>query len=229
MTEKQKVVVFASGSKGGGGSGFEKLFNFSTCSGSHFEIAAVVSNHEYGGVRARADRLGVPFMHFSAPWNADRYRAILASYGAKWVLLSGWLKFVVGLDPAHTINIHPALLSYRRGRFGGPDLYGHLVHEAVARSLRRSKKLRDDPHSGFTMHFVIDGKGDKKKAYDRGPVFAEVCVPLKPKATADEIGKAVNRAEHMWQPLLTDMVISGWIRLEKGKVIVPIGFEILSK
>lgn len=58
--------------------------------------------------------------------------------------------------------------------------------------------------SGFTMHFVTD-------EYDCGPVFAEVPVPLRRGMTADEIGKAVNAAEHAWQAKLTDMIVRGEI------------------
>lgn len=226
MTEKERVIVFASGSKEGGGSGFEKLFNFSVCSGSHFEIAAVVSDIEYGGVRKRADRLGVPFVYMPAPRTAEAYQAILAQYHAKWALLSGWLKRVLGLDPAHTINIHPALLSFDHGRFGGPGKYGHHVHEAVAQALAAGDIVQQEyvngvpqyfAYSGFTMHFVSE-------EYDRGAVFAEVTVRIRLDMNADQIGAAVNRAEHMWQPLFTDMVISGAIRLVNGTVIFPAGY-----
>ncbi len=45
--------------------------------------------------------------------------------------------------------------------------------------------------------------------YDRGPVFAEIHVPLERGMTAYEIGKAVNAAEHVWQAKLTNAVIHG--------------------
>lgn len=63
--KKPKLLVFASGSAEGGGSGFENLVNQANNWVLDTSIVAVVSNYEQGGVRQRADKLGVPFVHFS--------------------------------------------------------------------------------------------------------------------------------------------------------------------
>lgn len=217
---KKRIVVFASGTKSDGGTGFEKLHAYGCCTGSRYEVAAVVSHHERGGVFGRAIRLEVPFEHMSPPYDAASYRAILAKYDAEWAILSGWYKFVVGLDPARTVSIHPALLSFQNGRFGGVGMYRSRVHEAVAAALAAGE-LGPNPKSGFTMHFVTDGGGDKAKAYDKGPVIGEVSIPLVSGMTPKEISSAVRKAEHMWQPMKTDMVVGGLIRLEGDKVITP--------
>ncbi|MDP2650053.1 MAG: formyltransferase family protein, partial [bacterium] len=117
-----------------------------------------------------------------------------------WVALSGWLKKVEGLDPARTFNIHPALLSQFNGRFGGSGMHGHHVHEAVKQALDAGEVTE----SGVTMHFVTD-------EYDRGPIFFEYKVPLQKGMPAEEIGEAVNKAEHEYQPKITNMVIHGEI------------------
>ena len=166
-------------------------------------ITAVVSNHEHGGVRQRAERLGIRFIHFPPPWDAERYARIVERVGADWAALSGWLKRVFGLNPARTFNIHPALLSQFDGRFGGEGMYGHHVHEAVAEAHARGEITE----SGVTMHFVTD-------EYDRGPAFFEFRVPLRRGMTADEIAKAVNTAEHHMQPLITDLVVNKKIGLD---------------
>ena len=62
----KKIVIFASGTKDGGGSGFENMVNAIRSSILNAEILAVVSNHKNGGVRERADRLGIHFVHFPA-------------------------------------------------------------------------------------------------------------------------------------------------------------------
>lgn len=49
--KKKKIIVFASGTKDGGGSGFENLVNATKKGILNAEIIAVVSNHENGGVR----------------------------------------------------------------------------------------------------------------------------------------------------------------------------------
>src|SRR5262249_26690640 len=116
---RPKIIVFASGTKDGGGSGFENLVNAIKMEELDADIVAVVSNHENGGVRTRAARLGIPFIYFGEPFDAKHYRDVVGQTGAEWVTLSGWAKLVKGLSPARTINIHPALLSQLGGRFGG--------------------------------------------------------------------------------------------------------------
>lgn len=212
---KPKLIIFASGSKEGGGSGFENLVKARDRAVLDADIVAVVSNHENGGVRARAEKLGVSFVHFPKPWDAESYQRIVHDVGAEWVALSGWLKLVVGLNPRRTFNIHPALLSQLGGRFGGPGMYGHHVHEAVKAAL----DAREVTESGFTMHFVTED------GYDRGPVFAEVRTGnFPPWMTADDIGARVNVLEHRFQPLITNMVVHGeitWDGKNPQSLVVP--------
>lgn len=216
---KPKLIVFASGSKDGGGSGFEKLVEATKSGVLDAEIVAVVSNHAEGGVYELAKRLGVPFVHFSKPWDAENYKRIVKESGANWIALSGWVKLVVGLDPKKTINIHPASLSLLNGRFGGDGMYGRYVHEAVKEALNNGEVTE----SGVIMHFVTD-------EYDRGPAFFEIRVPLKKGMSADEIGTLVNKAEHEWQPKITNMVVKAqisWDGKNPETLKVPDGYEFL--
>jgi phosphoribosylglycinamide formyltransferase-1 len=221
--QQPRLIIFASGTKDGGGSGFENLVEATRLrqgSGKASEkptldadIVAVVSNHEHGGVRACAERLGIPFVYFPGPYDAEHYQAILADTGAEWVALSGWLRHVAGTDPRKTFNIHPALLSFDNGRFGGKGMYGHAVHEAVKKALDAGEITE----SGFTMHFVTE-------EHDRGPAFFEHHVPLEKGMSTDDIAKAVNQAEHEWQPKLTNAVVQGEIRWDgkdPNSLIVP--------
>ena len=225
---RPRIIVFASGVKDGG-SGFENLV-MATRSGSpasfrvnelDAEIVAVVSNHEHGSIRKRADRLGIPFIYFNPSEHTNipkyvsmSYREIVEKSGAEWVVLSGWLKQVHGLDPARTFNIHPALLSQLGGRFGGHGMFGNKVHEAVAAALERG----EINESGFTMHFVTE-------EMDRGPAFFECKVPLRKGMTAEEIETVVKAAEHEWQPKITNMVVHGEIRWDgknPASLVVPV-------
>lgn len=213
---KPKLIVFASGTKDSGGSGFENLAKSSELDA---EVVAVVSNHEHGGVRERAERLGIPFIYFPGPYDAAGYSGILQKTAIRpeWMALSGWLRMVKGLDPAKTFNIHPALLSLLDGRFGGHGMYGHRIHEAVKEALDAGEITE----SGFTMHFVTD-------ELDRGPAFFEHSVRLEKGMTAEEIAQAVNKAEHEWQPKITNAVVHGKIRWD-GKdptsLVVPTEFK----
>lgn len=189
--------MFASGTKEGGGSGFENLV---TSKELDAEIVAVVSNYEHGGVRERADRLGVPFVYFPGPFDAEGYQRIVRESGAEWIALSGWFKLVRGLDAAKTFNIHPALLSQFNGRFGGKAMFGHTLHESVIDAFKKGEITE----GGCTMHFVTD-------EYDRGPAFFEYRIPLMENMTSDELAKAINIEEHRWQPKITNMIVHGEI------------------
>jgi folate-dependent phosphoribosylglycinamide formyltransferase PurN len=194
MGETKKIIIFASGTKDGGGSGFENLVNASQNGILDADILAVVSNHENGGVREKADRLGIKFIHFAEPRTAERYKEITKD--ADLICLSGWLKLVTGLDSQKTINIHPGPLP----RFGGAGMYGHHVHEAVMEAYKNGEVT----HSAVSMHFVTE-------KYDEGPLFFSQSVPIIPDDTADTLAKHVNEAEHKWQPVITQKVLSGEI------------------
>lgn len=202
----KKIIVFASGTKDGGGSGFENLVSASRNGILNAEILTVVSNHEHGGVREKADRLLIPFIYFPAKKltegetsgpehnTAENYRKLTKD--ADLVCLSGWLKLVTGLDPQKTINIHPGPLP----RFGGAGMYGHYVHEAVMEAYKKGEVKE----SAVSMHFVTD-------QYDRGPLFFSQSVPIEPNDTAETLAKRVNEAEHKWQPIITEKVLTGEI------------------
>ncbi|MCR4281221.1 MAG: hypothetical protein NUV88_02740 [Candidatus Kaiserbacteria bacterium] len=232
---RPRVIVFASGTKAGGGSGFENLVQASGAGVLDADIAAVVSNHEHGGVRERANRLGIPFFHFNPPnyllirankqvvgsGDLQVYTEIVHKSGAEWIALSGWLKQVDGLDPKRTFNIHPALLSQLGGRFGGKGMYGKHLYEAIKVALEAGEITE----SGFTMHFVTE-------EMDRGPAFFEFRVPLQKGMTAEKIAKAVNEAEREWQPKITNMVVRGeisWDGKNPASLIVPGGYTYLPR
>ena len=197
---KPKLIIFSSGSKTGGGSGFENLVKARDTGILDAEIVAVVSNNAEGGVREKADRLGVPFVLFTGPFEEDGYKKILIDTGAEWVALSGWLKLVKGLDPAKTFNIHPGPLP----RFGGKGMYGHHVHEAVMEAYKNPDKEQRVTHSAVTMHFVTP-------IYDEGPIFFQYPIEILPDDNAESLGRRVNEAEHLWQPKITNMVVHGEI------------------
>src|SRR4051812_22395405 len=94
-----KLLIFASGSAEGGGSGFQNLVERSREGVLNAEIVGVVSNHERGGVYIKAKALNIPFLFFPQPYTAEKYQEIVKNFKADYVALSGWLKKVEGLDP----------------------------------------------------------------------------------------------------------------------------------
>ncbi len=193
---KEKILVFASGTKDSGGSGFYNLVKKSRESDLPFEVVAVVSNHSEGGVRKKADELGVPFVHFEKPYTSERYQEIVSKWNPNVIALSGWLKLVTGLPGDKTINIHPGPLP----KFGGAGMYGHFVHEAVIEAFKKGEVT----HSAITMHFVTE-------KYDEGPVFFTCAVPIYENDTAVDLATRALEAEHKWQPIITAKVATGEI------------------
>ena len=191
---KPKIIIFSSGTKTGGGSGFENMVNAIRSGILNADITAVVSNHENGGVREKADRLGIKFIYFPAPWSKENYQELTRDVDL--VCLSGWLKLVTGLDPKKTINIHPGPLP----KFGGAGMYGHFVHEAVMEAFKKGEVT----HSAVSMHFVTE-------KYDEGPLFFSQPVEIFPDDTPETLAKRVNEAEHKWQPIVTEKVLTGEI------------------
>ncbi len=201
-----RILVFASGSAEGGGSGFEELVEFSRTEPAVLkaEIVGAVSNHARGGVYERAKRLGVKFIHWPGPFAAEDYRNLVEKlFRADYVMLSGWLKPVRGLDPARTINIHPGPLP----EFGGPGMYGHHVHEAVVRAYQEGWLKQ----SAVTMHFVTE-------EYDRGPIILRLPVSIRENDTPETLAARVNEKERAWQAYVLNLVAHGLIYLREGRV-----------
>jgi phosphoribosylglycinamide formyltransferase-1 len=200
------ILVFASGTKTGGGSGFETMVRASRSSPPILDarVCGVITNHLEGGVWHKAKALGIPCEYWGGPYLAGGYQNFVKHFQADYVMLSGWLKLVTGLDPARTINIHPGPLP----RFGGPNLYGHHVHEAVMAAYRRGEIT----HSAVTMHFVDE-------VYDRGPTFFALPILIEPGDTPETLAAKVNRAEHDWQPRVLNYVVQGQVRLVGQEVV----------
>ena len=201
-----RVLVFASGDETGGGSGFQELVEFSQTNPPVLDaqIIGVISNHQNGGVRRRADALHIPFEYWSGPFDAKGYRTFVEKYRADFVMCSGWLKFVRGLDPAKTVNIHPGPLP----RFGGSKMYGHYVHEAIMAAYHRGEITQ----SAVTMHFVDE------TAYDHGPIIFQMPVLIRPDDDAGTLAGRVNEKERAWQSHILNLVVHRHIYLSNGQV-----------
>jgi len=201
-----RILVFASGDEKGGGSGFQELVEFSHTNPPvlNAQIIGVISNHQHGGVHKKADVLHIPFEYWSGPFDAKGYRTFVEKYQADFVMCSGWLKFLRGLDPAKTVNIHPGPLP----RFGGSGMYGHYVHEAVMAAYHQGEITQ----SAVTMHFVDD------VAYDNGPIIFQMPVLIRPDDDAETLAKRVNEKERAWQSYILNLVVHRHIYLSHGQV-----------
>ena len=205
----KSILIFASGTADGGGSGFQTLVENTKTGILNAKIVGVVSNHKNGGVYKKAQLLDIPFIYFSGPFAAENYHTIIQNSACDFVVLSGWLKLMCGINPATTINIHPGLLP----RFGGVGMYGIYVHEAVLDAYHHGEIT----HSAVTMHFVTE-------KYDKGPIFFQYPVPIRQDDTADTLKERVGEIEHSWQPFITNFVVKGdisWDGKDPSTLRVP--------
>ncbi len=201
---KPRILVFASGSKNGGGSGFREMVENSRTVPAVLDadIVAVVSNHEYGGVRKIAKKLGITFIHWQQHFCNACYLELFKAFEADYAMLSGWLKLAQGLDPAKTVNIHPGPLP----AYGGPGMYGHFVHEAVIKDFKAGKITQ----SAVTMHFVDE-------EYGRGPIIHQAPVLIRDD-TSKTIAERVNEVERVIQSRVLNRVVNDDIFYHDGKV-----------
>lgn len=211
----KNVLVFASGSATGGGSGAARLVEESRSRNLGFEVVGFVTHYADGGVANHARRLGIPCYIVTLPMLIVHYENLVRSSRADLVCLSGWLKPVTGLPTDKVINIHPGSFPITAG------LHGHHVHERMIRA--RDEDGISVTH--VTMHFVTPfvKKSDGSNNYDTGPVFASVPVEILPNDTAETLGARVNKMEHCVQPIYTALVAQGRIALRGDKVFMEDG------
>ncbi|MBI4086375.1 hypothetical protein HY416_00115 [Candidatus Kaiserbacteria bacterium] len=212
---RPRAVVFASGRKRGGGSGFKKLVEASREDILEADIVAVVSQHQNGGVHERAVLLNIPFILFPRGSHQlpDPYNQIARACHADFCFLSGWTLYVYGIDPRKWINIHPARLPIH----GGQGWHGIAVHERVLAAFRSG----DVRTTAVSMHFVTP-------KYDDGEaVFFEQEVEIKEDDDPHTLAARVNEVEHRFQARVSDLVVRGevgWDGADPRSIRTPAGY-----
>ena len=93
------------------------------------------------------------------------------------------------------LNIHPALLP----KFGGQGMYGERVHAAVLAA--------GESVSGVSVHLVDE-------EYDRGPVIAQIEVPVLPGDTPETLAARILEQEHALYPQTIQRIASGELKLD---------------
>jgi phosphoribosylglycinamide formyltransferase-1 len=204
MTKKPRVLVLASGTTTGGGSGFQEMVEYTQTDPPilNAEIVGVASNHSSGGVFTKAKALGIEFTHCPRPVTAEDYQALVEYFTPDLVMCSGWLLPVSGLDLT-VINIHPGLLP----KFGGKGMWGHHVHEAVMAAYHRGEITQ----TGVAMHFVTDYKKQQESGvedpYDKGPVICQFPVKIRPDDTPESLAEHVNEVERFVQSRVLNLIV----------------------
>jgi phosphoribosylglycinamide formyltransferase-1 len=196
--------VFASGK----GSNFSAILRAIDEGRLDAEVRVLVSNQPGAGALETARGRGIAAETVSSADFATRdefvrrLSSVLGESGSDFVALAGYLKRVppevVARFPGRMLNIHPALLP----AFGGKGMYGLHVHEAV---LAAGCKV-----SGATVHLVDE-------QYDRGPIVAQRCVPVRDGDTAETLAARVLGVEHALYPETLQWFAAGRVRVEGGR------------
>ena len=195
--KRLKIGVLASG----GGTNLQSIIDRSNDGTLHGDVVVVISNNS--GVKAldRARTHGIDALHISSvtegsPEDVDRrITGEMLKRDVDLVVLAGYMKKI---GPAlietyvnRIINIHPALLP----KFGGKDMYGIRVHEAVVAA--------GEKESGATVH-VVDGR------YDHGKILVQVKVPVFRDDTPETLQKRVLEQEHKVLPATINTLAEEW-------------------
>ena len=152
-------------------------------------VSVVISNNSSSMAIERANREDIPNYHVSAathPQPEQEDGAILAAlekHKVNLVILAGYMKLlgprILSRYRNRILNSHPALLP----KFGGQNLYGNLVHEAV---LAAKEKV-----TGVTIHLADE-------LYDHGQIVAQCRVPVVEGDTVDTLMDRVQRRERLF-------------------------------
>lgn len=196
----QTLAVLASG----GGTNFQAILDAIDEDRLDSEVVLVASNKEDAGALERGRKVGI-----RAEWVPpgddynDRLHTLLEEVDPDLIVLAGYLKLIdaktVQQWRNRMLNIHPALLP----SFGGKGMYGIHVHEAV---LERGIKV-----TGVTVHIVDE-------EYDRGPIVAQLVVPILDDDTPEILQARVLRREHELYPRVLQWFADGKVRVENYRV-----------
>ena len=168
----------------------------------------VISNNGESRALERARNEGIPSYYLSGKTHPDPDsldQAILDAlilHRVDVVALAGYMKKLGPKTLAHfrgrILNIHPALLP----KHGGKGMYGIRVHEAVIAA--------GETESGVTVHLVTE-------EYDRGPILAQVRVPVMSGDTPETLAERVLVQEHILYPATLQRIATGEIVLSGEK------------
>ena len=189
----------------GAGTTFEAVTEACRAGVLPFDPVILIGNNPKAGAFERANRLGIAAHHISAKSAGGEDAADIAVSAAltaaqvDLVVLAGYLKKigprVLQAFGGRIVNTHPALLP----KFGGPGMYGILVHTAVLAA--------GETVTGVTVHLV-------EEEYDRGPILAQAEVLVDPDDTPESLAARVQACE---KPFLIETLR----RLGAGELTLP--------
>lgn len=191
-----------------GGSNMQAIIDAAKKGSLQASPVVVISNNSDSTALERARKEGIPGFYLSGKTHPDpdsldqAVLDTLIAHNVDIVALAGYMKKLGPKTLSHfkgrILNIHPALLP----RHGGKGMYGIHVHESVIASR--------ETESGVTIHLVT-------REYDRGPIIAQVHVPVEPDDTPEVLAARVLKEEHKLYPATLQRIVTGEISLDNYK------------
>lgn len=188
-----------------GGTNLQAILDAITSGRLPAHACAVICNNSSATALERARKLNIDALHLSNsthPRPGALDAAILTALqerGVNLVVLAGYMKkigpAVLAAYARRVVNIHPALLP----KYGGQGMYGMRVHEAVLAAGEQA--------TGVTVH-LVDGE------YDRGPILAQVRVPVQPGDTPETLQARVLEQEHRLYTETLRRIATGELNLD---------------
>ena len=199
------IAIFASGA----GSNAQKIIEYLTPNpspqverGAEEEMEAkevakvvlIVCNNPVAGVLKIAEKENISSIIIERKkFYEDGYLAELKNYNIDLIVLAGFLwKVPVNIIQSYQnkiINIHPALLP----KFGGKNMYGNFVHEAVIKA--------GEKESGITIHYVDE-------IYDHGKIIFQAKCKVDENDTPQTLAEKIHALEHKHYPLIIERIIA---------------------
>jgi phosphoribosylglycinamide formyltransferase-1 len=181
-----RIALFISGN----GSNARNIINY-FANHAQISVSLVLSSAKNELMDSFCSEQSIPFAQ-PLGIEGDAYLNWCRDQEVDWVILAGFLKKIpssfINAFPERIINIHPALLP----NFGGKGMYGHYVHEAVAKSSAQ--------FSGITIHLV-------NEEFDKGKMLAQFAVALGNPTAALEIEGQVRALEIAHFPSVIESVL----------------------
>lgn len=186
MSIKQ-IAIMASGS----GTNAQRIIEYFS-GNEQVKVTALLSNNPAAYALVRAASLGVESFVFSR--DDLRVNNVVIDYLTErktdLIVLAGFLWLIPKslTDRFTIVNIHPALLP----RYGGKNMYGNLVHEAVIRN--------GEKESGITIHYVNEN-------YDEGAIIFQASCEVKSDDTPESLASRIHQLEYQYYPGIIEKVL----------------------
>tara|TARA_Y100001970_G_scaffold158998_1_gene194456 strand:- start:76790 stop:77416 length:627 start_codon:yes stop_codon:yes gene_type:complete len=194
-----KLAVFISGS----GSNLQAIIDSISRNDLNAEITCVISNNPQalGLERARKANIASEIIDHKLFNKREQFDQeairILSNYKVDYIILAGFMRILskvfIKEFEGRILNIHPSLL---------PKYPGLNTHQKVLEN--------NDKFHGITIHFVDE-------SLDGGPICAQERFAVNT-YDINKLIEKVHELEHKLYPRIIDLVSSGKIKFENGKV-----------